>query len=195
MRLARHVVPVVVLLLAANACSPDASKKDPVAEAKFQNEKRIRDEAITDKQEHDAEFMVTTASSGMLETELAKLAQQKAATPGLKTFSQQLLTQHNELSGALQALASRKGIVLPTGMSEDQQSQYRDAAGLTGTQFDKKVMDLLVSAHEKDVDAFDDMSDDAYDGDIRGFAAKYLPTLKDHLNQAKELKDQVEKLP
>ena len=43
------------------------------------------------------------------------------------------------------------------------------------------------------VDDFDDMSDDAYDGDIRAFAATYLPTLKTQRDAAEKLADQLPK--
>ncbi|PJJ48507.1 DUF4142 domain-containing protein [Hymenobacter chitinivorans] len=181
------------LLLAA--CSPDASKKDPVAEAQFQNEKRIGDENVTEKQERDAEFMVDGASDGLLEVELGKLAQQKATTPAVKNFGQHMVEQHGEANSALKALAEQKGLTLPAGLGQEQQDTYAKLAALTGTQFDKQYMATMVDDHKKDVDEFEDMSEDAYDGDIRGFAAKYAPVLKQHLDMAKQVNEQVEDLP
>ncbi|GAA4017206.1 DUF4142 domain-containing protein [Hymenobacter fastidiosus] len=177
--------------MATIACSSDASKKDPVAEARFQNEKRIGDEDITKKQERDAEFMVDAASDGQLEVELGKLARQKAATPAVRSFGQHMMTQHAEVNQALRALAEQKGLSLPAGLGEEQQKAYQELAALTGLEFDKKYLDLMVDDHANDVDAFDDMSEDAYDGDIRGLAAKYLPTLKEHLDLAKKVQDQL----
>jgi putative membrane protein len=190
-----RVLPLAVLLALGVSCSPDASKKDPVAEAQFQNEKRIGDENVTKKQEHDAEFMVEAASDGMLEVELGKLAQQKATQPAVKNFGQHMVEQHSEANTALKTLAEKKGLVLPTSLGQEQQETYGKLATLTGTQFDKQYMAAMVDAHKKDVDAFEDMSEDAYDGDIRGFAAKYAPVLKEHLDMAKQVNDQVEDLP
>jgi putative membrane protein len=39
------------------------------------------------------------------------------------------------------------------------------------------------------------MSKEAYDGDIRGFAAKFLPTLEQHLKDVDAVEDEIEKLP
>jgi len=181
-------------VLALVACSPDANKRDPVADAKFENEKRIGEADITKKQERDAEFMVNTAGQGMLEMELSKLAQQKASTPAVKAFATQLVQQHGEMSNNLKSVADRKSIVLPTGLGNDQQEQVQKLDGLSGTAFDKQYVEAIVDAHQDDVDNFDDMSDDAYDGDIRGFAAKYLPVLKDHLDKAKQVQEQVKEL-
>ena len=190
-----RVVVVASLLFAVGACSPDASKRDPVADAKFQNEKRIGEQDITKKQEHDAEFMVNSSVNGSLEMELSRLAQQKATTPVVKDLATRLVQQHAEMSNALHSLADRKSIVLPTGLGKEQQEQMQKLAGLTGSQFDKQYLDALVDVHKDDVDSFDDMSEDAYDGDIRGFAAKYLPALKEHLDAANQAQDQVKDLP
>lgn len=188
------------LLLLASAltlgsCSPDASQKDPVAEAQFQNEKRIGNDNVTEKQERDAEFMVAAASDGMLEVELGKLAEQKATQPAVKTFGQHMVEQHAEANAALKALAEQKGLVLPGGLGREQQEAYAELSALTGSAFDKQYMALMVDDHKKDVDEFEDMSEDAYDGDIRGFAAKYAPVLKEHLDMAKQVNGQVEDLP
>jgi putative membrane protein len=139
--------------------------------------------------------MVNSASHGMLEQELSKLAQSKAATPAVKNMATQLVQQHADMSNSLKSLADRKGIVLPTGLSNEQQEQSKKLAGLTGTQFDKQYTEAIVNAHQEDIDSFDDMSEDAYDGDIRGYAAKYLPVLKEHLESAQQVQEQVKNLP
>ncbi|UOQ54306.1 DUF4142 domain-containing protein [Hymenobacter cellulosivorans] len=187
-------MPLLLPVLLA-ACSPDSSKKDPVAEAQFQNEKRIGDENVTEKQERDAEFVVNAASDGMLEVELGKLAQQKATNPAVKTFGQHMVEQHSEANNALKALAGRKSLVLPASLGQEQQETYSKLAALTGTEFDKQYMASMVKDHKRDADEFEDMSEDAYDGDIRGFAAKYAPVLKEHLDMAEKLNDQIEELP
>lgn len=185
----------LALVLSLGACSPDASQKDPVAEAQFQNEKRIGDANVTEKQERDAEFLVAAASAGMLDVELGKLAQQKATQPAVKNFGQNMATQHAAANAALKTLAGQKSLVLPAGLGKAQQDSYAKLAALTGTQFDKQYMEQMVDGHKKSVDDFEDMSEDAYDGDIRGFAAKYAPVLQEHLDMAKQINDDVEKLP
>jgi putative membrane protein len=177
------------------ACSPDAGQKDPVAEAKFQNEKRIGEAAITERQERDAEFIVNVASSGMLELELSKLAQQKAATPSVRALAQRLVQQNGQVSTALRNLAQQKNLMLPSGLGGDQQKVYADLSALTGTQFDKQFVTTMAESHKTDADAFEEMSKDAYDGDIRGFAAKYLPSLEQHLEEVQAVEDEVEDLP
>ena len=175
------------------ACSGGESNKDPVAEAKFQNEKRIGDEAITEKQERDAEFMVTSASMGMLDVELGQIAQRKATSPDVKYVAQTIVGEHGPMQTDLQAIAGKKNIVLPNSLGKEQAGLVGELSALNGPAFDRKYLDLLEDGHKRSIDDFDDMSDDAYDGDIRAFAAKYLPILKRHREAAEQAADKLPK--
>ncbi|MDF7812758.1 DUF4142 domain-containing protein [Hymenobacter sp. YC55] len=175
------------------ACSGGESNKDPVAEAKFQNEKRIGNEAITEKQERDAEFMVTAASSSMLDLELSQIAQRKATSPDVKFVAQTIVAEHAPMQADLKAVASRKSIVLPASLGKDQAERVGELTALNGPAFDRKYLDLLEDSHSRAVNDFDDMSDEAYDGDIRAFAAKYLPALKKHREAAEQAADKLPK--
>lgn len=191
--LGRVLLPAALLLQTA-ACSPDASQKDPVAEAKFENERRISSEDVTKKQERDAEFMVNTAVASQLTVQLSQLAQQKAALPAVRALAGTLQKDHTTLDQALRELAQQKSIVLPTGLGADQQKRYREFGSYTGGSFDREYIGQLTDSYKQLAEAFDDMREDAYDGDIRGFAANYLPIVQQHLTQLKDLEDQTEDL-
>lgn len=177
------------------SCSSGVSSKDPVGVATFQNEKRIEELDVTNRQKQDAAFLVNAMASGMLNQQLATQAMQKAATPSVRNYAQRVMNDHIRINGDLKRLADQKNIMLPTGISEAQQQHVQELTALTNTAFDKKYAEMAVNDHKDDVDAFLKMSKDAYDGDIRGFAAKNLPTLESHLDQAKRTQDEVKNLP
>ncbi|WP_400192601.1 DUF4142 domain-containing protein [Hymenobacter sp. B81] len=182
---------VCLLLLVPVLSSCGAGDRDPVAEAQFQNEKRIGDADVTRRQERDAEFMVNAAGTGLLTLELSKLAQQKAAAAPLRTFALELQRSHTGLHAALRTLAQQKSLTLPDGLGREQQRAYQDLVGLTGARFDEQFLQLVATGHDEAADDFQDMAEDAYDGDIRAFAAKYAPILEQHHNQAEQLRDQL----
>jgi putative membrane protein len=192
MRIGLTQITAAVVLLLVAACNTE-SNKDPVAEAKFQNEKRIGDADVTEKQERDALFMVTAASHFMLDQEISQLAQRKATSPEVKYLAQMVAGQHAPLQAALKQLASQKSIVLPAGLGADQAKNVGELTALNGPAFDRKYVELLEKSHKASIDDFDDMSDDAYDGDIRAFAATHLPTLKSHQEAAEKAADQLPK--
>ncbi len=191
MRVFRRYFAVVLLPL-LTACG-SGSTKDPVAEAKFQNEQRIGNEDVTEKQERDAEFLVMAATHLMQDAEMSQFAQRKATSPDVKYLAQLVLGEHATTQKALQTLAAQKNIVLPASLGADQAKRLGELSALNGPAFDRKYAELLEDSHQASAKEFDDMSEDAYDGDIRAFAAKYLPTLEAHRDAADKLADQLPK--
>ncbi|UYZ58540.1 DUF4142 domain-containing protein [Hymenobacter latericus] len=186
MPLLKRYLPLCLLgsLLACNS-----GNRDPVADAKFQNEQRIGNEDITKRQEQDAEFLVEAATNGLLEVELSKLAQSKATRPEVRNLAQQLMRGHTGINASLRSLAGQKNLAVPDALGGDQQDVYKELAGLTGAEFDRQYVEEIVDAHNNAEDAFEDMADEAYDGDIRAFAAKYAPVLEEHRKQAEQVED------
>ena len=190
---------LLVLVLAAGlpalaACSSGGGS-DASDAATAANEQKIGTADVTAKQERDARFMVETTSSALLEVELGKLAQARATTPVVRSYGTALVQHRLGLLTALRTLAAAKNLTVPAALGDDEQAAYHEVSTQTGTQLDKQLMALLVKAQKQDEDGFDDMSDDAYDGDIRGFAAKFLTPVREQLAGAKEVVDTIEDLP
>ena len=176
------------------SCSGNGTSADAVTDATAQNEKKIDTADITKKQEADAEFLVESTSNALLEVELGKLAQARATDAAVRSYGARLVPQRLELLATLRILAAAKGLTVPAALGGDEQEAYHEASTQTGAQLDKHLMALLVKAQKQDEDNFDDMSDDAYDGDIRGFAAKFHGPVQEQLDAAEEAADAAEKL-
>ena len=184
---------VALPLLAS--CSGNGGNTDAADNATAQNEKKIDTADITKKQQADAEFLVNTTSNALLEIELGKLAQARATAPAVRSYGARLVPQRLELLATLRTLAAAKSLTVPAALGGDEQEAYHEASTQPGSQLDKHLMALLVKTQKQDEDNFDDMSDDAYDGDIRGFAAKFHGPVEEQLDAAKETADAAEKLP
>jgi putative membrane protein len=189
------LVRLLVALPLLASCSSGSNGNDVVDAANAQNQHKIDNADVTAKQEADAKFLVNTASSTLLEIELGKLAQARATTPAVRTYGTALLQSRLEMLAALRTLADAKKLALPPALGEDEQAAYHEVSSSPAPQLDKRLVALLVKTQKQDEDAFDDMSDDAYDGDIRGFAAKYLEPVRENLEGAKDVAEAVEKLP
>ncbi|RTQ53759.1 DUF4142 domain-containing protein [Hymenobacter gummosus] len=187
-------LPRILLLIAPlGLLSCGAGERDPVADAKFENGQRIEREDVTKRQEQDADFVVEAATGSSFGAALGQLATRQASSPALRTFGQQLQRDAGQLGGALRTLATQKSLTLPEGLSGRQQDAIDELTRLRGAAFDKELLEVATDYLDDAQDAFDDMADDAYDGDIRGVAAKYAPTLKSHYERADELQDQLPK--
>jgi putative membrane protein len=186
-----RAMPGALALLLATSCSSGGSNGDAVDSALAQNENKIDAADVTKKQEADARFMVETTGNALLEVELGKLAQARASTPTVREYGTRLMQNRLELLTVLRSLAAAKKLTLPLALGEDGQAAYHETSTKTGAEFDKHLLAMLVKTQKQDEDFFDDMSDDAYDGDIRGFAAKYHTPVEELLDAAKDAADKL----
>lgn len=138
--------------------------------------------------EEDSKFAVQVASGGMMEVQLGKLAQQKAASQKVKDFGAMMVRDHTKANDELKALAIKKNIVLPPAPGEEHMGHINDLTEKSGKEFDKDYMDLMVKDHENDIAKFEKCSKDASDADLKSFAANTLPTLRKHLDAVKKIK-------
>ena len=173
------------------ACSGADSNKDPIFEAKFQNEKRIGEENVTKRQIQDAEFVVETASRKMELLEISQIAQRKATSADARYAAQNVITQTSGLLTAIKSLAQQKNLVLPGSLGENQAGQVGELTALNGAAFDQKYEQVLSQIIDQDIDQTEDMATDAYDANIRTLATRQLTVLQDLNRAAKALHDRL----
>src|SRR5215204_761992 len=139
-------------------------------------------------------FMRDAAQSGMAEVMLGNLALQKSTNEQVKSFAQQIVTDHTAANGGLTTLAAGKNVTLPTEVSARQKSAVEKLNGMSGMDFDKAFMKQMVKDHEAAVKLFTRESERGTDADTKAFAAKTLPTLQNHLQMAKTMNDSMKSM-
>lgn len=138
---------------------------------------------------NEREFMQKTAMAGLAEVELARLAQDKAASDAVKQFAQRMAQDHQKANDELKQLAAAKGVSLPTALDKKHAGQKEKLAKLSGVAFDKEYMDHQVDDHSKTVNAFERQARDGKNTDLTAWAAKTLPVLREHLQLARSVED------
>lgn len=140
---------------------------------------------VTD--EKSKEFLTKAANSGMAEVQLAKLAQQKATIDAVKSFAAMLERDHTAANDQVKSFATQRNVSLPATPSDDKQKMYDDMQKMTGKNFDKEYISMMVKSHNDGITLFEDTKANASDIDVKNFADKTLPTLKMHLDSAKAI--------
>ncbi|WP_460891158.1 DUF4142 domain-containing protein [Rufibacter soli] len=140
------------------------------------------------------DFVMKAASGGMMEVEAGKLASTKAKDAGVKQFGQRMVTDHSKANTELKALAAKKGIKLPPSLLPEHQ-QHLDmlSKAPAGAEFDLMYMQHMVEDHNKDVQEFERQSTTGQDAEVKAFAAKTLPVLREHQKAAQALYDKLKK--
>jgi len=140
---------------------------------------------------HDESFAKEASQANKAEIIQGQLANQKATTDGLRTYAQEIITDHTKAGQQLADLAQSKGLTLPGAVSTKQQKEIDHLSGLSGPEFDRAYIHAAVRDHQKVIALFERESNKGQDADLKGFAAQTLPTLQHHLAMAKTLESQL----
>jgi len=135
----------------------------------------------------DRSFMMEAGSGGMAEVEMGRLAATKGQNADVKAFGQRMVRDHSKANSELMALAKRKGVNLPSDLNDEQKAGKAKLENLSGAEFDREYMSMMVDDHNKDVKAFQDKAGNAADPDLKRFVVKTLPTLKMHQSMANKI--------
>jgi putative membrane protein len=135
----------------------------------------------------DQDFIMQAAEAGMAEVALGQLASEKASSTKVKDFGKMMVKDHTKANNELKALADKKGVTLPAECKMcKQKASMLD--NVSGKDFDKKYMDMMVSDHNEVIGKFTKESSQGKDSDLKSWAQQTLPTLKHHLSEAQSIK-------
>jgi putative membrane protein len=177
------LVLLVISTLSFQACSEKKKESDDSVE-NAENANEAKEDAGTGATEESSEFAVKAATGGMMEVELGRLAQEKGQSKDVKDFGAMMATDHAKANEELKTIAATQNITLPTTLGEDQQKHVNDLSKLSGAEFDKKYVSLMVDDHKEDIDLFKKAAeDDKTNPAVKSFASKTLPTLQKHLDE------------
>jgi putative membrane protein len=139
----------------------------------------------------DKSFIKDAAVDGMYEVELAKLAAAQATDPAVKSFAEKLVKDHEAANDEIRKLASARNIAIDDKLPFMKRHAV-DSLGKDTKNFDDDFLRKAgVKEHEKDIKAFQNASTKADDPEIRAFAEKTLPTLREHLTMAQNLSSSI----
>jgi putative membrane protein len=132
----------------------------------------------------DKAFVVKALNGGMAEVELGKLATQKATSVDVKQFGQRMIDDHSKAGEELKTIAQSKTIAIPATLDAKAKALHDRLSKLSGAAFERSYMDAMVTDHRQAVEDFRRESTMGMDSEIKGFAAKTLPTIEEHLKMA-----------
>lgn len=134
----------------------------------------------------DQAFIKKAAEGGVAEVELGKLATQKASNSEVKQFGQRMVDDHSKANDQLKPIAQQENVQVPSQLTGKNKREYDRLSKLSGAQFDRAYMRLMVQDHRKDVNEFRRESKSAKNDQVKQFTESTLPTLQDHLKQAEQ---------
>ena len=120
-----------------------------------------------------------------MEVEFGKLAESKGSSSAVKEFGARMVKDHTRLNKELGSAATSIGLTAPTGLSTEQKAEYAKLSKLTGKEFDKEYIDLMVKDHTDDLAAFQKAESTVQDPKLKKAISVAIPVIQEHLNMAK----------
>jgi putative membrane protein len=135
----------------------------------------------------DVKFVQGATSGTLLQVKSGELALKKSSTPDVKKFAQRMIDDHTKVGLELAALAKRKGLDPPRELTPLHQAILDRLAKAGASDFDKSYWQSQVTTHEEALALFQAEAKHGSDVDLKAFAVKTLPAIKEHLRMAQEM--------
>lgn len=198
-------VTLIVMVTVLSACHTGA--KDSTALADSVNQKQILATDSANKanlsnedstlkarktlKEDASKFLVKNYETGLFEIQLSQLAAANGLDTDVKNLAASLVAAHTAINAQISALCTAANFVLPGTINQGHQKDLDDISKLTGADFDKKYISIIVAGHEKSVSNYKDAYKDLAPGETKTFAGETLPKIEDHLAMAKKVRDRI----
>lgn len=141
------------------------------------------------KELSDQTFVTQAAQGSMAEIEASKLAMEKAESPEVREYAQRMVTDHTKASEELKTLAQKNNLQVPQELDGEHQKAVEKLQKEKGASFDRAYSHQMRKDHEEAVKLFERASkSDELNPELKSFASKTLPTLKEHHQVAADLR-------
>lgn len=133
---------------------------------------------------HDHAFLKKAAEINLTEIQLGKIAEKVSTDQNVKKLASVIIKDHQEANKNLERLAASKGVTLPTEPSIWERRDISSLEKEQGDKFNKEFLSLNQKGHEKALALYEKESARTQDPDIRAWANKMVPSLREHLAMA-----------
>jgi putative membrane protein len=135
----------------------------------------------------DQQFMLTAASVGTAEVDMAELAERQGGDPAVKAYGHRLAQTHARINDELSLLAERKHVNLIHAMDPANRTLYEELTHLSGPLFDREYLLAQINMHRMGDGLYESEAQAGEDADVKAFAARNAPVGVEHLQLAQTL--------
>lgn len=131
-------------------------------------------------------FINTAIDGGRTEVKLSTAAARISQNPRIVHFAKMMITDHTKGIEDLKVLRKKELINPNDVLSSEHRKLIDSLSKLSGIDFDKAYMQVMVADHEKTVDLFREETNER-EASVQTLARKTLPTIEMHLDSAKAI--------
>ena len=177
------VKTIIVASLFLTSCSRSTSYEDALAMNKddFKNAKTLE----------DATFMVELKSRNFLTIKILEIASDSAYSSVVVSFAKTILPEHNTLDEQINDLAKKKDISLPDESSAEHQLLLSELTSSSRQDFDYIFSRIISKINTENNSSFTSKATEAWDPDVRAFAARNLDLSRAHARLLSNMQGQL----
>jgi putative membrane protein len=165
--------------LPASSTQPNQPGQQPAGTTSIQDSSTGPD--ATTGMMRDKAFIHKVGEGGLAEIQMGKLAAQKGNSPEVKALGQQMVDDHTEMNKQMAVVADTLGIRMPKDMNKERQAEYARLSGLSGDDFDKQYLTLVVKDHHQALREFRVEAMATTDSELHEALMKASMTIREHM--------------
>ncbi|MGZ4988712.1 MAG: DUF4142 domain-containing protein [Limisphaerales bacterium] len=133
-------------------------------------------------------FVTKALEGGAAEVQLGQLAQEKSQSNDVKQFGQKMVNDHSQMADKwLKPVAKQLGVSEPKGPSKKDKKEIAKLQGLSGDDFDREYITMMVKDHQQDLKDFNDEAQAAQDPNVKQIAQQGLSIISQHLQLIEQI--------
>jgi putative membrane protein len=185
MRVKRQLLVVCLLLLVTTLTACNRGRGVQAA-------REDRPEAVSQSERN---FTMKAAQANLAEIEAARIALDKSDNNDVKAYANMIKNDHTSALEDLADLMKDKNVQQPRSIASDTQQDISRMSNLSGGEFDREFVNMMVSDHQKAIELFLDQQSSAQNPDVKNYVDEVLPKLDMHLDQAQRLQTKLFSAP
>ncbi len=133
-------------------------------------------------------FVSKALQGGEMEVQLGQLAQQKSQSNDVKQFGQKMVNDHGQMADKwFKPVAQQLGISEPKGLSKKDKKEIARLEGLSGEEFDREYITMMVKDHQQDLKEFKDEAQSAQNPNVKQIAQQGTHIIAQHLQLIEQI--------
>jgi putative membrane protein len=129
----------------------------------------------------DHRFLMDAATSGDYEVQAGKKAAAKGGNDYIRNLGKHMVADHQKANEELLAIAQRKGVMMPPPTPPRYRDMLNKLDMADAPGFNDEYLRQQEVAHREAISMFETQANSGGDPEIKGFAQRTLPTLREHL--------------
>lgn len=135
----------------------------------------------------DKSFLKSALQGSLAVVQASQLALQRSSSDQVKQFAQHMVDDHAQLDDQLKPIAANLSVKAPTEPPKKEKAEITKLQGLTGADFDKAYVQLMLKDHEADAEAFKHEEDKGQSPALKDAVTKADPVIQSHLKMIQDI--------